>query len=225
MKLYGVPPTRAIRPIWLLNELDLECEIIPVDIPNGEHRQPHFLAINPFGKVPVLVDGDLVIAESVAIMMYLAERYGAGRFIPTDMTLRAHMHQWMYYLVAEIEQPLWRSALHTAIYPEADRQPAELPLAERDCRRMLAPLEHHMATRAFFVGDAVSVVDFNAAYTLDWAQESGWLNECPNLSAFVARMYARPAAPPTIVEGFAALHAGHPAPRRRTELVQRGGQS
>ena len=76
MKLYGIPPTRAVRPLWLLNELDLECEIIPVDIPNGEHRKPPFLAINPLGKVPVLVDGDLVVAESAAISMYLAERYG-----------------------------------------------------------------------------------------------------------------------------------------------------
>jgi glutathione S-transferase len=222
MKLYGAPPTRAIRPLWVLNELDLDCEIISVDIPNGEHLQPHFLAINPFGKIPALVDGDLVIAESVAIMMYLAERYSAGRFIPEHVTLRAQMHQWMYYLVAEIEQPLWRSALHTVIYPAADRQPSELPLAERDCRRMLAPLEQHMAQRLFLVGEAVSVADFNAAYTLDWAQESGWLNECPNLSAFVARMYARPAAPPMIAEAFAAWRADRVPPRRRSDISDNG---
>ncbi len=222
MKLYGIPPTRAVRPIWMLNELDLECEIISVDVSSGEHRQPHFLAINPFGKIPALVDGDLTIAESVAIMMYLAERYGAGRFIPQDVQLRAQMHQWMYFLVAEIEQPLWRSALHTVIYPEAERQPAELPLAQRDCRRMLAPLERHMAQREFLAGESVSVADFSAAYTLDWAQESGWLDQSPNLSKFVARMYARPAAPPTIAEGFAALRAGRVAPRRRKELADTG---
>jgi glutathione S-transferase len=217
VKLYGIPPTRAVRPLWLLNELDLDCEIIPVDIPNGEHRKPPFLAINPLGKVPVLVDGDLVVAESAAISMYLAERYGGERFIPSDVKERALMHQWVFFLVTEIEQPLWRIALHTVIYPEAERQPAEIPLARRDCRRMLAPLECHMEGRAFLVGSAPTVADFIAAFTLDWAAEEGSLEGFSNLLSFVERMYHRPAAPPTITEGFDALKAGAFADRFRTK--------
>ena len=77
MKLYGVPPTRALRPLWLLNELSLDHEAIPVNIPQGEHLQPEFLA-NPFRKVPVPVDGAVVVAESAAISLYLAERYGGS---------------------------------------------------------------------------------------------------------------------------------------------------
>ncbi|WP_333834942.1 glutathione S-transferase family protein [Rubrimonas sp.] len=215
MKLYGIPPTRAVRPLWLLNELDLACEIVPIDISNGEHLAPPFLAINPFGKVSVLVDGDLVVAESAAISLYLAERYGGGRFIPGDVAERAFMHQWIFFLVTEIEQPLWRIALHAFIYPEHERLADEPPLARRDCRRMLAPLEQHMEGRAFLVGASPTVADFIAAFTLDWASEEDLLGDHPNLLGFVERMYARPAAPPTIKEGFAALQAGISADRFR----------
>jgi glutathione S-transferase len=215
MKLYGIPPTRAVRPLWLLNELDLACEIIDVDILGGEHLAPAFLSINPFGKVPVLVDGGLVLAESAAIAVYLAERYGRGRFIPGDVADRARMHQWIFFLVTEIEQPLWRIALHAFIYPEHERVPDEIPLARRDCRRMLAPLERHMEGRAFLVGASPTVADFIAAFTLDWASNEGMLDDHPHLSRFVERMYARPAAPPTIEEGFAALRAGRSPDRFR----------
>ncbi len=74
MKLYGTPPTRAIRALWLINELALECENVMVKLTSGEHLSPQFLSLNPVGKVPVLVDGDLQLFESVAIALYLAEK-------------------------------------------------------------------------------------------------------------------------------------------------------
>src|SRR3546814_7041162 len=64
IKLYGTPPTRALRAMWLLNELDLAHEVIPIDLGAGEQLTPEFLALNPAAKLPVLVDGDLVISES-----------------------------------------------------------------------------------------------------------------------------------------------------------------
>lgn len=217
MKLYGIPPTRALRPIWILNELRLDCEIVPVDIPAGEHHGAAFRALNPFGKVPVLVDGDVRIAESAAISLYLAERYGRGRFIPDDVGMRAEMYQWLFFLVTEIEQPLWRDALHSAIYPEHERRPEEIALAHRDCRRMLDPLEAHLTGRDWFVGTSPTVADFVGAFTLDWARERGLLDGSPASSTFLARMYERETAPPTIDEGFAVLGAGGiPGRYRRT---------
>ncbi|WP_296164983.1 glutathione S-transferase family protein [uncultured Brevundimonas sp.] len=220
MKLYGTPPTRATRPIWLLNELEIDCEIVPLDIPAGEHQGAAFLDINPFGKAPALVDGDLAMAESVAIMMYLAEAHGGGRFLPTDASERALMHQWNLFLVTEIEQPLWRMGLHTVIYPEAERIAADVPLARRDCLRMLAPLETHLEGRDHMVGSGLTVADFNAAYTLDWADEDGGLLETfPNCRRFVERMYARPKAPPRIAEAFFRLHTGEVPPCFRADIA------
>jgi glutathione S-transferase len=75
MKLYGFPPTRSIRALWTLRELDVDFEFVNVDPTKGELRRPEFLALNPAGKLPVLVDGDFVLTESVAIVIYLAEKY------------------------------------------------------------------------------------------------------------------------------------------------------
>ncbi len=207
MKLYGTPPTRLIRALWLVNELGIECECVPVDMGRGEHKSPELSAINPAGKVPFLVDGDAIVTESCAIQLYLAEKYPEKGFMPEDLAARAQVYRWMFFLATDIEQPLWRIALHDFIYPEAERIPADAPLAMRDGKTMIAVLEDHMKARRFLVGDRLSVADFNAAYTLDWAREAGMLGDAPRLQAFVDEMYARPTAPPTIAAAFAALTA------------------
>jgi glutathione S-transferase len=204
MKLYGTPPTRALRVIWLLNELGLEYERCPVDFMKGEARQPAFLDLNPAAKVPVLIDGDVVLTESAAIQLYLAEKHPEAALIPEALADRAQMYRWIFFLVTEIEQPLWRIARHTAIYPEDERLPQDIALARRDCLAMVAVLERHMAGREFMAGDRLSVADFNAAYTLDWANTAEMLDDAPRLREYLAKMYARPTAPQTIAEAFAA---------------------
>ncbi|WP_372424752.1 glutathione S-transferase family protein [Salinarimonas chemoclinalis] len=114
------------------------------------HLGADFLAVNPFGKVPALVDGDVRIAESAAISLYFAERYGSVRFIPADPATRTEMYQWIFFLVTEIEQPLWREASHTAMHAEHGPRSEEVALAHRNCRRMLVPLEAHMNGRDCF---------------------------------------------------------------------------
>lgn len=217
LKLYGVPPTRAIRPIWVLNELELECEIVSI-FPFDEESTRAVKSLNPVGKIPYLVDGDLVVSESIAIMLHLAEAHGGGRFMPTDVAGRAAVNQWNFFLVTEIEQPLWRAGLHQVIYPEEERSESEMSLAYRDCRRFLEPLEAHLEGREFLVGDEETVADFNAAYTLDWAGSENQFESAPNCRAFVERMYARPNAPVRIAEGFAYLNAGETAPRFRRDI-------
>ncbi len=91
MKLYGLGPTRSLRALWGLRELGLEFELVPVNIPAGENREPDFLRLNPAGKLPVLVDGDLVLTESAAIVLYLAEKYPAKKLLPPDLKERAQV--------------------------------------------------------------------------------------------------------------------------------------
>lgn len=172
----------------------------------GEHESPTMRAINPACKVPFLVDGDAVITQACAIQLYLAEKYPEAGFMPTDLPLRAQVYRWMFFLATDIEQPLWRIALHEFTYPEAERVPSDAPLAMRDGKAMIAVLENHLNDKHFLVGDRLTVADFNAAYTLDWAREAGMLSDAPRLQAFVEEMYARPNAPPTIAAAFAALN-------------------
>ena len=202
MKLYGTPPTRALRVQWLLNELGVECEIVDL---NPMDPSAELFKLNPAGKLPVLVDGDVVLTESAAIPLYLAEKYSEKGFIPADLADRGQMYRWIFFLVTEIEQPLWRIALNTQIYLEEDRVPADIANASRDCQKMVAVFETHMTDRDFVVGDRLSVADFIAAYTLDWANEGKMLGDAPRLRTYVEKMYARPTAPMTIKEGFASL--------------------
>ena len=142
------------------------------------------MALNPAGKLPVLVDGDLVLTESAAIQLYLAESRPDSGLIPRALADRAQMYRWIFFLVTEIEPPLWRMALHTRIYAEGERLPQEIPLATRDCKRMIGVLERHMQARSFLVGEHLTVADLNAAFTLDWANEEGLLADAPNCGTF-----------------------------------------
>ncbi len=211
MKLYGFPPTRSIRVLWTLRELGVDFEFVNVNLMAGEHRRPDFLALNPAGKLPVLVDGDFVLTESVAIVVYLAEKYADKGLLPAELEARAEVNHWLLFAATELEQPLWRMARHTALYPKEKRLSAEVPLARQDFQDMAAVMEEHMRGRQFLVGDSVTVADFVAAYTLDWANEVHLLDASPYLRGYMERMYARPKAPPRIAEALASVRAERPA--------------
>jgi glutathione S-transferase len=104
-----------------------------------------------------------------------------------------------------LEQPLWRISHHTALYPEEQRLPGDVILASQEFKAMASVLEEHMQRRQFVVGDSVTVADFVTAYTLDWGNEDQLLDDCPQLLAYMKRMYARPNAPPRITEAFATI--------------------
>lgn len=207
MRLYEFAPTRSIRVRWTLQELGVDFEAETVDIGKGENHDPEFLAINPAGKVPALVDGDRVLTESVAIVVYLADKFPEKKLLPVDPGERAEAHRWLMFTVTELEQPLWRIAHHQNLYPPEKRIPAEIELAKGDFIAMAPVLETHMKGREFVVGEHVSVADFVLAYTLDWANEVGLLKSFPVLESYMERMLARPKAPPRIKSALASIQA------------------
>jgi glutathione S-transferase len=207
MKLYEFAPTRSIRARWTLQELGVDFEAITVNLVAGEHRKPAFLQINPAGKLPVLVDGDRVLTESVAIVLYLADKYPSKGLIPAPLEQRAQVNRWLLFAATELEQPLWRIARNTSLYPEAKRLPDDVALAREDFKPMAAVLDEHMKGREFVVGDKVTVADFVTAYTLDWANEVQLLDGFPRLGTYMERMYARPHAPMRIAKALASIAA------------------
>ena len=207
MKLYGFGPTRTLRAMWGLKELGVAFDYIHVDLLGGEAQTPEFLKINPAGKLPVLVDGDNVLPESAAIILYLAEKFPEKRLLPDDIDERAQAYRWILFAMTELEQPLWRIARHTRLYPEERRLPGDVSLAREEFTAMAAVLEEHLRGREFVVGDRVTVADFVAAYTLDWANEVRLLEGFPHLRAYLERMYARPKAAPRVAAAFASLAA------------------
>ncbi|AOL06095.1 MULTISPECIES: glutathione S-transferase family protein [Burkholderia] len=200
MKLYGFAGTRSQRALWGLKELDADFEFISVNLLQGEHKRPEFLRLNPAGKVPVLVDGDLVIPESAAIVLYLADKYPQKALLPVDPALRAEAYRWVMFAVTELEQPLWRITRHSFIYPPEKRSPADIELAREDFRTMAAILDKHLEGREFIVGDTLTVADCVTAYLIDWAGECNLIESFPQLRAYLERLYARPKAPQRIAD-------------------------
>jgi glutathione S-transferase len=208
MKLYEFAPTRSIRARWTLQELGVPFDAVAVNLTAGEHKKPEFLAVNPAGKVPVLVDGDKVLTESIAIVVYLADKYPGKGFMPPDLAARGQVMRWLLFAATELEQPLWRIAKHSFIYPEDKRLPADIALAREEFAPMADVLERHLAGREFAVGEDATVADFVLGYTLDWADIGGLLAGFPRLQAYVERLYARPAAPMHIKDAWASVRAG-----------------
>jgi glutathione S-transferase len=146
-----------------------------------------------------------VFRESVAIVLYLAEKYSAKGLVPTDLAQRAQLYKWLMFAATELEQPLWRIARHTNLYPDDKRLPDEVALARGDFAPMAQVLEEHMKERQFVLGDKDSVADFVLAYILDWANEIHLLDEFERLRAYMTRMYERPQAPLRIAKALASI--------------------
>jgi glutathione S-transferase len=205
MKLFEFAPTRSIRARWTLQELGVDFEAITVNLLAGEHRRADFLNINPAGKVPTLVDGHLVLTESVAIALYLADKYPEKGLAPVALEERAQLNRWLLFTVTELEQPLWRISRHTSLYPEGRRLPGDVALAREEFTAMASVLDTHLRGRSFVTTNSVTIADFVLAYTLDWADEVHLLDDFPQLRAYMERMYSRPHAPLRIAEAFARI--------------------
>ncbi|WP_343665787.1 glutathione S-transferase family protein [Paraburkholderia tropica] len=200
MKLYGFAGTRSQRALWGLKEVDADFEFISVNLLEGEHKRPDYLRLNPAGKVPVLVDGDRVIPESAAIVLYLADKYPEKGLLPDDLDERAQVYRWTMFAVTELEQPLWRITRHSFLYPPDQRSPADIELARNDFKTMASVLEKHLDGREFIVGNRLTVADCVTAYLIDWAGEVQLLDGFPRLRDYLERLYARPEAPQRIAE-------------------------
>lgn len=200
MKLYGFAGTRSQRALWGLNEVDADFEYVSVNLLAGEHKRPEFLRINPAGRVPVLVDGDQIIPESAAIVLYLAHKYPEKALLPVDLKERAQVYRWTLFAVTELEQPLWRMTRHSFLYPPDKRSPADIALAREDFATMAEVLDQHLEGREFIVGDRLTVADCVTVYLMDWANEVHLLDAFPRLQAYLERLYARPEAPQRIAD-------------------------
>ncbi|WAL58799.1 glutathione S-transferase family protein [Thermocoleostomius sinensis] len=139
LKLYGGARSRASIVQWYLEELSVPYEYISLNLQAGEHRQPEFLAINPIGKVPAIVDGDFKLWESGAILLYLADKYDAA---VTTIEQRAEIAQWILFANA---------TFGPGVFIEANR--------EREMSRYLTFLDQYLDSRSFLIGDQLSAAD------------------------------------------------------------------
>lgn len=204
LTLYGVYRSRASRNFWLLAELGLEFEHVPViqayrlpDPAAGDAPfntlSPGFLSISPAGAVPVLRDGDFVLSESLAMNLYIARKAG-GPLAPADAREAALMEQWALYGVASVEAHalaiLFAHGEGRAKTPEGA---AEIAAEVARLRRPLGVLDSHLRENGHMVGGRFTVADINMAEILRYAQaEPGLLAQYPAIEAWLAACQARP---------------------------------
>jgi len=191
--LYLMPSTAAMAPHILLREIGAPFELAVLDRARGEHKAPEYLTLNPNGRVPTLVDGDLVVYESAAICLHLADRHpDAGLAPPVGSPERARFYQWLVYLTNTVQADML-----TFFYPEryAPAESAERVKAMAVDRLMaqFALLDRALAGREFLVGDRLSAVDVYLFMLARWTRHMPRkARDLPNLGPFLARIHARP---------------------------------
>lgn len=193
MKLYRfVPFDRSGRIAWMLRELNRDFEVVELDARNGEHRKEAFCALSPAGKVPLLIDGDVVLFESGAALQYLAETYGEGRFAPPPGgSERAQFLSWMYFASASLD-PVCFEFVRPDI-PEK-LKPARRERARFEVTRQLDALERQLGEKSTILASGFSIVDIQIAGPLHYADVAGCLEQRVRLQRYLEAMRNRPAA-------------------------------
>lgn len=193
MKLFGSKNSRSLRCVWALEEANVSYDYQRVWMTKGDGKKPEFKAVNPAGKIPVLQDGALTLTESVAIMIYVAEKFPQAELIPSEPTARAEMYRWIFFAVSEIEPHLWAIAQHRFALPEDKRVPALEPTAAWQLARALRAIEKRLEHAPFLAGEMFSLADILCFHCLTWTLSAKLEGVGEASLGYVERLRARPA--------------------------------
>ena len=197
LRIYGIAASRAIRALWMAEELGLAYEHVPIhyrDDPDGPlgKNNPEFRRANPLGRVPAIDDDGYALWESMAINLYLARKHGKGLW-PATVEGEGLAFQWSFFAVTEIDPAINEWARHAIVLPEAERDPKVASAALEKLQRPLAVVDAALAHRPYLAGGAFTVADLNLAGALFRARRMDHAAR-PNLARWLADCFARPAA-------------------------------
>lgn len=196
LKIYGPTQSRAFRVLWLMHELDMPFEQVPVtiNVAQPQCKEPWFLAINPNGRVPAIDDDGFQLWESVAIIQYLAKKAGSELY-PASLQDESRMLQWAMFTMLDLEPPMIAVLRNRVVLP-VDRRDESLALEGlKNLQRPLAIYEAELARQPFFAGARWGLADFmvaSAAVTLLMLKVD--LAPYPKFMAWLKASAARPAA-------------------------------
>lgn len=192
VKLYGVTASRAARCVWMLQELGIDYEHDPIRFDDPALKQAPYLALNPNGRIPTLVVDGEPIFESLAINLFLAQRFPSALSLGTT-SLNARAVQWSMWAQSDIDPPITAWAMHTLLRSPAERDPAIAAESLTKLERPLGVLERTLADRPWLLDDRFTVADLNVASTMSRAL--AWdLADKPRLKDWLHRCWSRPAA-------------------------------
>lgn len=209
LSIHGIAASRALRPLWAATELGLDFRHVPTPYQGGATRTPEFLALNPNGHIPVVVDhrpeGEVVVWESMACALYIARHHGAADGVSiTPATPRedAEALRWSFWVMSECEADALSWLMHRVVMPEARRKPELADAAERRLAVPLRVLEQHLAQQqargeAHLAAARFTVADLCVASVLQWLRPArelmaahpltrDWVKACVRRPAFAA---------------------------------------
>lgn len=206
LTIYGIAASRAVRPLWAATELGLAFEHVPTPYQKGGTRTPEFLALNPNGHIPVLVDhrpeGEVVLWESMACTLYLARHHGKGDgsdIAPANAHEDAQALRWSFWTVNELEADALTVLMHRLAMPPEQRKPDLADAAERRLKVPLRVLEQHLQRQAergqgHLAAERFTVADLCVASVMGWVKPARALLEAhPATHAWLTRCLDRPA--------------------------------
>lgn len=193
LTLYSfVPFDRSGRVRWFLNELELPYQEHRLNFRTRENREEAYMALNPTGKVPTLVDGQTVLFESGACVQYLAEHYGQGQFAPgLDHPERGTYLTWMYFATSTLD-PVCFELVRPDLSKE-EKKP-RMARARIELPRLLQAVQGQLDGRDTMLPFGFSTVDVIVGSCLHYAEGDGQLSDFPELRSYMAKLRGRPAA-------------------------------
>jgi glutathione S-transferase len=220
LHIYGIARTRAYRALWVAMELGLYFEHLPIEIGDAGARSPEFLAINPNGRLPVIVDDGFVLFESLAITLYLAKKHSPGALYPATLEGEAKAWQWSFWAIAEVDRGVNIWSLHAVRLPPGERDAA---LREEALKVIATPfkvLDAALAKTPYLLGDDFTVADLNVAAVISRAVDMD-LSATPHLKTWLTRCLDRPAARSALALKTKADNETPPEVTRRIARINR----
>lgn len=191
IRVFGAPPNRTHRVLWMLEEGGLEYELVRLQTAEEIAASAELAHLNPNRRVPTLVDGDVVVWDSLAINLYLSERYRVLH--PGSIAGFAYAIQWSIWAQTDVDANLL-TILKGRRGSESERDPVAADRAEDTLRSRWAVLESALAEREHLLGADFTVADLNVASILIWAKMARLdLSACPDLKRWLDACLARPA--------------------------------
>ena len=206
LTIYGIAASRAVRPLWAATELGIDFAHVPLRYQEGGTHAPDFLALNPNGHIPVLIDerpeGQVILWESMACTLYLARYYGRADGVdisPATPQEDAQALRWSFWTVTELEKDALTVLMHRRAMPEAQRKGHLADAAEKRLRQPFAVLEAELLAQqgrgnAWLAGSRFTVADLCVASVLAWTLPArALLAQHPVSTEWLERCLARPA--------------------------------
>ena len=164
LKLYGTSKSRSARSLWALEETGVKYEHVPTEVPKA--KSPEHLKVNPNGHVPVLDDGGVILWESMAINLYVAEKYGKNSLWPSSVEDHGQTYKWSFWAITELESHLLTLLSHKMFLPPDQRDEKKAMEATNALKAPLNVLEAALQGREYLLGSNFSIADLNVASVL-----------------------------------------------------------